>query len=269
VIPALRRAGRGQHGAMIRSMATGAVLAAALAAPAAATAAGEGQTAPLYPNNVLTVKTAGTIVAGVPTTVTLAGHADWNEPTSETTTSYSLYLYAADRSVDRQCAASYSEQLSKSINLPGLSASAGVGGFVVSNLNLGAAPPAPGRDYALASTPFVIRPGVREVLLCAYQRFIVDDVAVYALPVKVAQPSCRPASTRVTRGRALRLRCNVSGPATVVFARRGGGKRTVSAKLSTRDGRGTARTRGLRAGTYRVSVASKGVALGRFDVRIR
>lgn len=256
---------------MTRRAAACAALVAGLASPAAAGAQGEGvgQTAPAYPNNSVKISVGQPIVAGVPATVTLSGRADWNEPTDATTTDYSLYMYAADASVNAQCAVSYSEQLSKSINLPGLNASVSITGFVVDGIGVGPAPPASGRDYAVTSTPFAIKPGISKVLLCAYQRFVIDDVAVYALPVDVAQPSCRPASASVRRGASLGLRCNVSGPARVVFRRAGGGGKTVSAQLSTTDGSGSAPTGGLRAGRYRVSVSSNGVSLGSFGVRLR
>jgi hypothetical protein len=66
-------------------------------------------------------------------------------------------------------------------------------------------------DWAGDSLPFSVKLGVRRVLLCAYQRFIVDDVASYALSEPVEQPRCTVARRAVRPGRTLRVKCNVSG----------------------------------------------------------
>ena len=86
------------------------------------------------------------------------------------------------------------------------------------------------------------------MLLCAYQRYIIDDVAGFQLPVRVEQPSCKAASSSVRRGRKLALKCNVSGAITVRF--RGPRSRTAQGRLSTRDGSGAVSTRGLQRGRY-------------------
>jgi hypothetical protein len=106
------------------------------------------------------------------------------------------------------------------------------------------------------------------VLLCGFQRFIIDDVAGFQLPVRVEQPGCRAKSRTVRRGRKLALDCNVSGAVMVRF--RGAHSRNVPARLSTEDGSGAVSTRGLKKGSYRVTVWSGERKLGkRFKVRVR
>ena len=118
------------------------------------------------------------------------------------------------------------------------------------------------------SPPFAVKPGLDRVLLCAYQRYIIDDVAGFQLPVRVEQPSCKAASSSVRRGRKLALKCNVSGAITVRF--RGPRSRTAQGRLSTRDGSGAVSTRGLKRGRYRVTVFAGGIQLGKtFRVRVR
>jgi hypothetical protein len=253
----------------LAALATTAVALLGGASAAHADGPGVGQTAPLYPGNTLQISVPEPVVAGVPTQVNFTGTANWGEATSATTTSYSLYMYVMDSSVTDVCEASYSSQLQKSINLPGLNGSMSVTGFVVSDINLGAEPPSPTRDYTIASTPFVVKPGLSKVSLCAYQRFITDDVAVYALDVPVAQPNCKPATSSVRRGGQLGLKCNVSGVAQLKFSRSGGGGKTVTTNLSTKDGSGAVSTKGLKAGRYSVSASSKGVSLGRFSVTVK
>jgi hypothetical protein len=86
--------------------------------------------------------------------------------------------------------------------------------------------------------------------------------------VDVEQPRCRPERATVKRGRRLALECNVSGAASVRF--RGPRSRTVTTKLSTKDGSGAVPTRGLKRGRYRVTVFAGELQLGKpFRVRIR
>jgi hypothetical protein len=116
--------------------------------------------------------------------------------------------------------------------------------------------------------PFSVKPGLDRVLLCAYQRYIIDDASGFQLPVRVEQPRCRPARATVKRGRRLALKCNVSGAASVRF--RGPRSRTITTRLSTKDGSGAVATRSLKRGRYRVIVFSGEQQLGEpFRVRIR
>ncbi len=127
--------------------------------------------------------------------------------------------------------------------------------------------PAPGIDWSIDSTPFAVKLGVENVLLCGYQRYITDDVAWFQLPMKVEQPTCKASSSSVRRGKALRLACNVSGKITVRFA--GRRSKTLSGTLSTKDGSGKISTRSLRPGRYRVTVKTGEVQLGKtFTLRI-
>jgi hypothetical protein len=240
----------------------------ALPAPAAAQEAG-GWTAPSYPGNTLTIEHDGPIVAGTVITVEMSGHAEWNRPpTDEFTTPYDLWLFAQNPDVVPQCEGSYSRQLSAGINVD-LSASASISGWVMEgDLNINPAPPASGIDWSGESVPFSIKPGLDRVLLCGYQRYIIDDVAGFQLPVEVEQPSCKPASSTVRRGRKLTLKCNVSGAATLRF--RGPRSRTAKAKVSSKDGSGTVSTRGFKRGRYRVTVSFGEMQLEKtFRIRVR
>ncbi len=97
---------------------------------------------------------------------------------------------------------------------------------------------------------------------------VIDDVASYQLRADIQQPRCRPVRSSVRRGTKLRLRCNVSGRASVRF--RGDRSRTLRTRLSSANGNGTVSTRGLRPGRYRVTVRADDLQLGRsFTVRVR
>jgi hypothetical protein len=239
------------------------------ATPAVAQQPGGG-TAPAYPGNTLELRHPGPIVAGTVVTVRLSGHAEWNEATGPETIPFTLSMYAQDADVDGACSPSYGQQLTKSINLPGLNASASITGFVLSDdFTINPSPPSTGIDWAIDSVPFAIRPGIERVLLCGYQRYVIDDVAWFQLPVRIAQPACRALRGSVTRPARLRLRCNVSGRATVIL-RRAGKARVVSTRISSRDGGATVPTRRLGRGTYSVSVRIGQLALGgSFRVRVR
>jgi hypothetical protein len=259
------RGGAGNLGGVIRtSVLAGAV---ALLAPAAA-GAQTGGTAPSYPGNTLKLEATGPWVAGTPVKVKMSGHAEWGEPTSTTTTAYSLSLYVQDPTVDPACSPSYGQQLQKSINLP-LNASTAISGFVVQDgLNITPTPPNAGEDWSGDSTPFAVKLGVENVLLCGYQRYITDDVAWFQLPMKVEQPTCKARSASVRKGTPLRLACNVSGTVTVRFS--GRRSKTIAGKLSTKDGSGKISTRSLAKGRYRVTVKTGALALGKtFTLRVR
>jgi hypothetical protein len=225
-----------------------------------------GWTAPAYPGNSLTITQDGPIVAGTVARVKLAGHAEWDGPTDELTTPYDLSLFVQNADIEPACATSYSQQLQMGINID-LNATTSISGWVMqSSLHLNPAPPATGVDWTGESLPFVIKPGLDRVLLCGFQRYVIDDAAGYQLPVRVEQPACRAARGSVRRGRPLRLRCNVSGRVTVRF--RGPRRRNLPARLSTDDGSGTVKTGRLARGRYRVTVWAGDLRLGR-TIRIR
>ncbi|MGX6448889.1 hypothetical protein ACVU7I_12595, partial [Patulibacter sp. S7RM1-6] len=197
----------------VRSALLAAAALALLSAGSASAAEGEGLTAPAYPGNVLRVEAPKRLVAGVTTNVRLTGTAAWSEaPTGVGSGTYGFSLYVQDADAHGQCAATYGDQLAKVSNGLPVNATTGVSGFVMSESPLGPTPPAATRDYALDTPPFAVRPGVRRVLLCAYQRFITDDVAVYGVAVRVAQPRCRFGAASARRGRRVLVRCSGSGP---------------------------------------------------------
>jgi hypothetical protein len=228
-----------------------------------------GRTAPAYPGNTLTLEHDGPIVAGTVARVRISGHAEWGGPTDEFTTPYDLYLFVQNPDVEPNCAPWYGAQLQMGINL-NLSAADSISGWVMeADLHVSPTPPASGVDWAGESVPFSVKPGLGDqVLLCGYQRYIIDDVASYQLPVRVEQPRCRPARAAVRRGRKLRLKCNVSGPMEVRF--RGASRRNVSGRLSAEDGTGSVSTRRLKRGRYRVAVWAGELRLGQpFRIRVR
>lgn len=226
-------------------------------------------TAPAYPGNTLTVQRDEPLVAGTISRVHLSGHAHWNRPAESDPfdSGYGLWLFVQDADVDPACEPWFGPQLQKAINI-GVNATTASSGFVMQGeLEVQRDPSVQDVDWSLESAPFTVRRGVRRVLLCAYQRYIVDDAASYQLPLSVEQPSCRPVRKRVrTR---LALDCNVSGRVQVRFSRRGT-RRTVSVRLSAEDGSGKVSTRRLRPGRYRVTVRAGGEPLGRtFTIRVR
>jgi hypothetical protein len=241
----------------------GAALCAAIAAvPAGAGAQAGGGTAPAYPGNTLTLERSEPIVAGTVVTVRLSGHAEWGEPTDDTTIAYDLSIYAQNADVHPTCEVSLSAQRQKAINIPNLGASETLGDFVLDgDLMVNPAPPATGVDWSGESLPFVITPGVRNLLLCGFQRYIIDDVAWFALPVRVRQPSCRLLTPRVRHGRKARVKCNASGDMTARVRRRGGRPRTIAFKVGT-NGTGRLPTARLRRGTHRVTIMAGGWQMG-------
>jgi hypothetical protein len=247
----------------------GALLAVAVAAGPAAAQEPGGWTAPAYPGNTMTMEHDGPIVAGTVARVKLSGHAEWNRPpTDEFTTPYDISLFVQNPDVEPACAGSYGSQLQMGINLD-LNASTSISGWVMQgDLYINPTPPASGTDWAGESLPFSVKPGLDRVLLCGFQRYIIDDVAGFQLPVRVEQPRCTTKRKTIRRGRKLRLDCNVSGPATVRF--RGPRSRNVTTRLSTEDGSGTVSTHRLARGRYRVVVWSGELQLGRpFRIQVR
>jgi hypothetical protein len=239
-------------------VAAGAVVALSLGCTSTA-AAQSGGTAPLYPGNTLKLEQKGPIVSGTVVDVRMSGHAEWNEPTGVATIPYTFSIYAQNADVHPSCEVSKSAQLQKSINIPTLGASQTITDWVVDEtINVNPSPPNSGIDWAIDSQPFVIAPGVRNLLLCGYQRYVVDDVAWYQLPVQVQDPRC---TVRAASGRRLRLTCNVRGPMKLRFQRRGARPRTISTTVGE-TGRATLSTTRLRRGTYRVTVSSGNLRLG-------
>lgn len=242
-----------------------------LAGASVASAQGpRGLTSPSYPGNTIVVKRDNPIVAGTVVRVQLSGHAHWNDPPGGPFDSgYGLWMYVQDAAVDPGCEPWFDGQLQKGINIPINATTASSGWVMQGELEVQRDSDASTSDvdWATRSTPFVVRPGVHKILLCAYQRFIIDDVASYQLPVRVNQPSCRP--KRRTVRRTLRLDCNVSGRVKVRFSGRGT-RRVVPARLSPKNGNGKASTRRLRPGRYRVTVRAGKMKLGRaFTIRVR
>jgi hypothetical protein len=235
-----------------------------LAAPARAQT---GATAPAYPSNTITLTAPGPIVAATAVKVKWTGHADWKAATDATTIPYDLALFVQNADVLAHCAPTYGRQLQNSINL-NLNASSSPTGFVVDGTqHVAPNPPNQGLDWSGDSLAFALKPGSSHVVLCGYQRFIIDDVAYYELPVKVEQPTCKPTHATIRRGAKLPLECNVKGSATVVFT--GAEKRTVKVTIST-TGDAKVSTGSLKAGRYHVTVVSNGVQLGKpRAVRIR
>ena len=241
------------------------------AAPAAADLrSGEGTTAPAYPGNELELTRAGPFVAQTVQRVRFSGHAEWRAATDAQTIPYELYLYVQDAAASDTCADGYGAQLQKAINLPQLNGSTASSGFVMAgDTEIAPDVPATGLDWSASSLPFSVRRGVREVLLCGYQRSILDAVAAFALAVEVVPPSCRVGTRSVLRGDRLALDCNVSGTLQVRFTR-GGRVRTVHTRLSARSGDGAVRTGSLPRGRYTVRFVAGAVRLaGTTRVRVR
>ncbi len=246
----------------------GVATAATGAGPASAATEPRALTAEAYPGNTLKITVDEPLVAGTIARVKLSGHAHWKDANDTFLSGYGLWLYVQDAEADAECEPWYGPQLQKSINVA-VNATAGSSGWVMGGeQEIQRDPASLDVDWGTDSAPFSVRRGVRRVLLCAYQRYVIDDVASYQLPVAVRQPSCRAVPSTVRRGRKLQLRCNVSGRAKVRF--RGPASRTLSTKLSGKDGRGSVSTRRLKPGRYRVTVHAGDQQLGgRFTVRVR
>jgi hypothetical protein len=247
--------------------ATALLLTTAGAAQAGAAEPG-GATAPSYPGNTLKVEVpGGRLIAGSVQTVKLSGHARWNEPGD--TIGYTLSVYVQDADVSDSCATWHGEQLQKSINLGGLNATGSISGWVVDDsLQINPDPARQELDWSGDATPFSVRPGVRRVVVCAYQRYVIDDVASYQLPVRIEQPACRLLPGAARRGRPIAARCNVSGLIEARFSRAGQRARTVRFRVG-RSGRATVVSRTLAAGRWRVAFRSRDVPLGRDAIRLR
>lgn len=245
----------------------GAAAAVVLSLGLAATAGAQGKTAPAYPGNTVSIAD-DPIVAGTVHRAHLSGHADWGDATDDITIGFDLSLFVQDASVSDACEPWYSGELQKLINLE-MNPTTGFSEEVMDGANLNPAPPAPTLDWKTETAPFVVRPGVDRVVLCAYQRYVTDDVATYERTAKVDKPACTATQRRVRRGHKLRLKCNLSGKVTLKFTRTGAAHaRTVRTTVDSK-GRGKASTSRLRRGSYRVRFAARKLALGRDHVTVR
>jgi hypothetical protein len=248
----------------LRALVTSVVVAILLTGGSAASAQQPtGGTAPAYPGNTLRLEQIRPIVAGTVVQVHMSGRAEWGEPTDDSTIPYSLWIYAQNADVHPSCEQSYGAQQEKAINIPTLGASETLTDWVLAgSIQVNPSPPHSGEDWSIESLPFVVSLGVRRLLLCAYQRYVTDDVAWYQLPVRVHPPSCRIAERgSVRRGDRLRLRCNVRGRMTLRFKRRGVRARAITVTVGS-NGRAFVPTDKLGAGTYRVTVSIGRLRLG-------
>jgi hypothetical protein len=270
------------HPRVVRRIALTALTAAAATAALAGAASAadppeQAFTAPAYPGNTIAVDGPKRIVASTVITASLRGHARWApwDMAFGAPTPYALALYVQDAALRPTCEPSFAAQRRQSINLAGLAADAGRRGFVVDEeLSVSTAAEGPADlDWSTPTPGFAIRPGVERVRLCAYQRYVIDDVASFQRTVAVEQPACRLRPRSVRRGRALTVSCNVAGRVELRLRRSGGGSRTVTARLPANDKADTTTaklsTHKLRAGRWTVRFASGGVALGRDRVTVR
>jgi hypothetical protein len=230
-----------------------------------------GGTAPLYPGNTIEVRTTAPLVAMQPAKLALSGTLAYDDP-DPYRTDYTLHVSVHNAALDPTCEPSQSAQSQKFINLgDAFDANAGFGYFFDDGRTVAMPAPALTGPWAGESLPFLVKPQMPNVVFCAYLKYVTDDVAWYALRAQVAQatPWCRILDRRIRRGRRLRVACaNVTGRVELRF-RRQGRRRSVPATL---DAAGTARirTRGLRRGTYRVSVYVGSAKVGgRSSLRVR
>lgn len=248
-------------------VAVAAATAAMWLAPGAAAAKTTGMTWPAYAGNSIRVEVPhGRLVAGSVQRVRLSGRAYWKRPGD--TTSYTLGVYIQDAAVDRHCTPTFAGQRQKAINLGSLNATAGDSGWVVDeDQQINAQPPGNTIDWADDSLPLTVRPGVRRVVVCAYVRYIIDDVAYSELPVRIEQPRCRILPRTVRRGRRAALRCNVKGRITARLSHCH--KRERQTLRVNRHGRGRLPTRRLGPGRWTARFSAAGWRLGRDRVRVR
>jgi hypothetical protein len=142
----------------------------------AGTAHAKGSTylpAPAYPNSKLAIDLAGKPRAGKVVKVRVSGS---NAPFSSGEVAYQLDVFAQNGKVIPNCPRSFAEELQNEINL-GIARIAQ--GF-------------PEGNYGPFSTPvrFQTASQIRNVVVCAYSRFIDDDAAVSALGFKLRPPRC-------------------------------------------------------------------------------
>jgi hypothetical protein len=129
--------------------------------------------APAYPNSKLAIDLAGKPRAGKVVKVQVSGS---NAPFSTGEVAYQLDAFAQNGKVVPNCPRSFAEELQNSINL-------GVA-YIAQGF--------PEGNYGPFSTPIRFQTGaqIRNVVVCAYSRFITDDAAVSALGFKLRSPRC-------------------------------------------------------------------------------
>jgi hypothetical protein len=142
----------------------------------AGTAHAKGSTylpAPAYPNSRLAIDVAGKPRAGKVVKVTVSGS---NAPFGSGEVAYQLDVFAQNGKVIPNCPRSFAEELQNEINLG------------VARIAQGF----PEGNYGPFATPirFTTSTRVRNVVVCAYSRFIDDDAAVSALGLKLRPPRC-------------------------------------------------------------------------------
>jgi len=129
--------------------------------------------APAYPQSKLAIDLAGKPRAGKVVKVTVSGS---NAPFSSGEVAYQLDVFAQNGKVIPNCPRSFAEELQNEINLG------------VARIGQGL----PEGNYGPFSTPirFQTSAQIRNVVVCAYSRFIDDDAAVSALGFKLRPPRC-------------------------------------------------------------------------------
>jgi len=129
--------------------------------------------APAYPNSTLAIKVAGKPRAGGVARVVISGS---NAPFDTGDIAYQLDAFAQNGKVLPNCPRSFAAELQNEVNL-GISR-------IAQGLTEGA--------YGSFEHPIAFRTGprIRNVVVCAYSRFIDDDAAVSALGFKLRPPRC-------------------------------------------------------------------------------
>jgi hypothetical protein len=162
---------------MMRRLAAAAACGAACLAMVAGTAQAKSSTylpAPAYPASKLAIDVAGKPQAGKVVKVRVSGS---NAPFDDGTLAYQLDVFAQNGKVVPNCPRSFGEELQNAINL-------GVA-RIAQGFSEG--------PYGPFSTPirFQTGPQIRNVVVCAYSRFIDDDAAVSALGFRLHAPNRR------------------------------------------------------------------------------
>jgi len=133
--------------------------------------------APSYPNSSLAIKVAGKPRAGGVARVVVSGsNAPFTVNGEPSGVAYQLDVFAQDGRVLPQCPRSFAAELQNEINL-------GIA-YIAQGFPEGASGPF---DHQVA---FRTGPRIRNVVVCAYSRFIDDDAAVSALGFRLRAPLC-------------------------------------------------------------------------------
>ncbi len=200
------------------------------------------------------------LVAGTVVKVHFSGQATWTQTQFNfTPLPYTLSLFVQNADVLSQCASSYSAELQDAINV-NMNASESITGFVMNDsIDIGP-PAAPGSEPRTAdSLPFGIKPGLPHVLLCAYTRYVSDDVAYDSLRCTWSNRHAGSGPVRQARAQcevALRLQRSTDAG----FTRPGHRAIVLSATLD-QHGHATLQTHALSPGSYRITMSSNGLVL--------